>query len=42
MQTPDTTNDVPVIGTKALIIMHVMLAAFIALVHFKLTNATDF
>ncbi|WP_301271871.1 hypothetical protein [Gluconobacter albidus] len=42
MQTPDTTNDVPVIGTKALIIMHVMLVAFIALVHFKLTNATDF
>lgn len=42
MQTPDTTNDVPVIGTKALIIMHVMLVAFIMLIHFKLSTLTDF
>ncbi|WP_256445006.1 hypothetical protein [Gluconobacter sp. P1C6_b] len=42
MQTPDTTNDVPVIGTKALIIMHGMLVAFIMLIHFKLSGLTDF
>ncbi|MFT8521167.1 hypothetical protein [Gluconobacter oxydans] len=42
MQTPDITNDVPVIGTKALIIMHVMLVAFIMLIHFKLSGLTDF
>ncbi|GEK95534.1 hypothetical protein [Gluconobacter kanchanaburiensis] len=42
MQTPDTTNDVPVIGTKTLIIIHVMLVAFILLVHFKLAHLTQF
>ncbi|WP_283091797.1 hypothetical protein [Gluconobacter sp. Dm-62] len=42
MQTPDTTRDIPVITLKALIIMHVMLVAFILLIHFKLSGLTDF
>lgn len=42
MQTPDTTRDVPIIGTRALIIMHVMLAAFIMLIHFKLMHLKNF
>ncbi|WP_264358003.1 hypothetical protein [Gluconobacter oxydans] len=42
MQTPDTTKDVPVIGTKALIIMHVMLVAFMLLIHFKAAGLNDF
>ncbi len=42
MQTPDTTRDVPIIGTKALIIMHVMLVTFILLIHFKLMSLTNF
>ncbi|GBR41641.1 hypothetical protein AA101099_2563 [Neoasaia chiangmaiensis NBRC 101099] len=32
MPTPKVTSDVPVIGYRALLIMHLILAAFIALV----------
>ncbi|WP_408872449.1 hypothetical protein [Gluconobacter roseus] len=42
MQTPDTTKDVPVIGVKTLIIMHVMLVAFMLLIHFKVSGLNDF
>lgn len=37
-EVPDTTRDVPVITGKALIILHLCLIAFIALVHFRLTT----
>ncbi|EHH67697.1 hypothetical protein [Gluconobacter morbifer] len=37
-EVPDTTKDARVITMKALIIMHVLLIAFIVLVHLKLTH----